>query len=218
MEQRSDIAIVCGRRRELHPTTSVYNQLCDVEWDTPIGETKGCGGDALVRVNAFEAVGGYRAQLIAGEEPELCVRLRTIGWKIWRLDADMTRHDASMSRLGQFWTRAVRAGYAYAEVSQLHKASPYGIWRRELARAIFWGGFLPLIICVGAIIHPFALAGTVAYALQVCRVAFAGGPSSSLSWKYGLLITITKFAEFQGVLKFYWRQFSRQNAIVIEYK
>ena len=37
-----------------------------------------------MRVEAFEAVGGYRAQLIAGEEPELCVRLREIGWKIWR--------------------------------------------------------------------------------------------------------------------------------------
>ena len=36
----------------------------------------------LVRVEAFEAVGGFRPELIAGEEPELCMRLREKGWKI----------------------------------------------------------------------------------------------------------------------------------------
>jgi len=218
LERRRDIAIVCGRRRELHPTASVYNQLCDIEWDTPIGETTSCGGDALVRMEAFEAVGGFRAQLIAGEEPELCVRLRKNGWNIWRLDADMTRHDAAMTRMGQFWTRAVRCGYAYAEVSRLHKASPYGIWRREATRAVVWGGFLPIIICLGALIHPAAIGVALAYVLQVCRIAFAREPSSSQSWIYALFITVAKFAEFQGILKFYWRQFSRQNVTLIEYK
>jgi GT2 family glycosyltransferase len=218
IEQRSDIAIVCGRRRELHPTASVYNQLCDLEWDTPSGDTLSCGGDALVRIEAFEAAGGFRAQLIAGEEPELCVRLRKLGWRIWRLDADMTRHDAAMTRMAQFWARAVRGGHAYVEVSQLHKASPYGIWKRETARAIFWGGLLPLIICLGALIHPVALAGTLVYPLQICRVASARGPSSSQSWIYALFITIAKFAEFQGILRYYWGQFTRRNAALIEYK
>ena len=218
IEQRSDIAIVCGRRRELHPTASVYNQLCDLEWDTPSGDTLSCGGDALVRIEAFDAAGGFRAQLIAGEEPELCVRLRKLGWRIWRLDADMTRHDAAMTRMAQFWARAVRGGHAYVEVSRLHKASPYGIWKRETARAIFWGGLLPLIICLGALIHPIALAGTLVYLFQICRVALARGPSSSQSWIYALFITIAKFAEFQGILRYYWDQFTRRKAALIEYK
>jgi glycosyltransferase involved in cell wall biosynthesis len=218
LDQRSDVAIVCGRRRELHPTASVYNQLCDAEWDTPIGDAISCGGDALVRVEALEAVGGFRSQLIAGEEPELCVRLREIGWHIWRLDEEMTLHDAAMTRLGQFWARAVRGGYAYAEVSRLHKASPYGIWRRETARAIFWGGLLPIIICLGALIHPAALAGAFAYVVQICRLAFARGSTSFESWTYALFITLVKFAEFEGILTFYWRRFIRQNAALIEYK
>jgi glycosyltransferase involved in cell wall biosynthesis len=218
IKYRSDIAITCGRRRELHPTASVYNQLCDLEWGTPIGDAISCGGDSLVRVEAFEAAGGFRAELIAGEEPELCVRLRKIGWKIWRLDADMTMHDAAMTRIGQFWARAVRGGYAYAEVSRLHKTSPYGIWRRETVRAIFWGGLLPLIICLGALIRPVALAGAVVYLLQICRVAFARGPSSFQSWVYALFITMAKFAEFQGIAKYYWHQFTRRNAALIEYK
>ena len=67
----SDTAVVCGRRREMHPQASVYNALIDAEWDTPVGQTLACGGDALMRVDAVRSVGGYRDDLIAGEEPEL---------------------------------------------------------------------------------------------------------------------------------------------------
>jgi len=218
MEQREDVAIVCGRRRERHPAASVYNELCDLEWDTPIGEASACGGDALVRVKAFEAVGGFRSQLIAGEEPELCVRLREIGWRIWRLDAEMTFHDAAMRRFGQWWVRAVRCGHAYAEVSRLHRTSPVGIWRRETARAVFWGGLLPIAICLAAMVHVVALGGALAYFLQVCRIAFAREPISSHSWVYAVFVMLAKFAEVQGILTFYRRQWHRQASTLIEYK
>jgi GT2 family glycosyltransferase len=218
IEQRKDTAIVCGRRRERHPTASFYNQLCDLEWDTPIGEALACGGDALVRVEAFEAAGGFRPQLIAGEEPELCVRLRERGWKIWRLDAEMTQHDAAMTRFGQWWVRSVRSGHAFSEVSWLHRNSPSGIWRRETARAVFWGGLLPVTICLGALIHPAFLWGTLTYLLQICRIAFARGPTSSQSWTYALFTLIAKVAEFQGILKFWWHQWGRRTATLIEYK
>ncbi len=115
LDDHPDVAVVCGRRRERFPQRSVYNLLCDLEWDTPIGEAKACGGDALMRVDAFAAVGGFRPELIAGEEPELCVRLRAKGWKVWRLDAEMTLHDAAMTRFSQWWRRSLRAGHAYAE-------------------------------------------------------------------------------------------------------
>ncbi|NWG92335.1 MAG: glycosyltransferase family 2 protein, partial [Parvularculaceae bacterium] len=90
LDANSDVAAVCGRRREIRPDASVYNRLCDIEWDTPIGDAQACGGDVMMRADAFFAVGGYRASLIAGEEPELCLRLREKGLKIVRLDADMT--------------------------------------------------------------------------------------------------------------------------------
>jgi GT2 family glycosyltransferase len=218
MGLRNEIAMVCGRRRELHPTASIYNQLCDMEWDKPSGDTPSCGGDALVRTEAFDAVGGFRAQLIAGEEPELCVRLRKAGWKIWRLDADMTGHDVAMTQVGQFWARAIRGGYAYAEVSHLHKSSPYGIWRRETIRAVIWGGLLPIIICLGALIHPAALAGIVVYPLHICRIALARDARSFQSWIYALFMTIAKFAEFQGILRYYRHSYTRKNAELIEYK
>ncbi|BBH45959.1 hypothetical protein KU43P_24360 [Pseudomonas sp. KU43P] len=127
LDGHPEVAVVCGRRRERFPERSIYNHLCDLEWDTPVGEAKACGGDALMRVEAFRDVSGYRPGLIAGEEPELCVRLRARGWKIWRLDAEMTLHDAAMTRFSQWWRRCIRGGYAFAEGAYLHGYPPSGI-------------------------------------------------------------------------------------------
>jgi GT2 family glycosyltransferase len=218
IEQRKDTAIVCGRRRERHPTASIYNQLCDFEWDTPIGEALACGGDALVRVEAFEAVGGFLPRLIAGEEPELCVRLRERGWKIWRINAEMTQHDAAMARFGQWRVRTVRGGYGFAEVSRLHRTSPFRIFRRETARAVFWGGLVLVIISFGSLVYPVALYGALIYPLQVCRIAFARGITSSKSWMYAVFAMLAKFAELQGLLKFYWHFWRGHSVQLIEYK
>ena len=103
-----------------------------------------------MRVSAVQAVGGYRPDLIAGEEPELCVRLREQGGRINRLDAEMTRHDAAMTRFRQWWARNVRAGHAFAEVSRLHSRSSFGIWKRETRSNWVWGILLPTIAIVPA--------------------------------------------------------------------
>ena len=71
LELEPATAVVCGLRRELSPRATPYNLLCDIEWDTPIGEASACGGAALMRLGAFREVGGFDATLIAGEEPEL---------------------------------------------------------------------------------------------------------------------------------------------------
>jgi GT2 family glycosyltransferase len=216
IKQQPDVAIVSGRLRELHPTASIYNQLCDIEWDAPIGEISACGGNSMVRVEAFEAAGGFLPQLIGGEEPELCLRLRERGWKIWRLSADMARHDAAMTRFSQWWGRSVRSGYGLADIWLLHWTSP--LWSWDMASSVFWGGLLPATICLGALIHPAALGGALAYFLQVCRIAFARGLTSSQSWIFAIVIMVSKFAYFQGILKFCWRQLCRRGAPLIEYK
>lgn len=219
LRQHDGIAAVCGRRREREPTASIYNLLCDLEWDTPIGEAIACGGDVLIRADAFQSVRGFRSQLIAGEEPELCVRLRERGWRIWRLDADMTRHDAAMKRFSQWWVRTVRGGYGMTEVYWLHRNSRFAIWKRETMRAAFWGGVLPAVIGVATFIHPFALIGFIAYPLQVCRIAAVRMRSSFRPWTYALFVTFAKAAEFQGVLLFCWRRLlQRGPAELIEYK
>ncbi|MCA1993210.1 MAG: glycosyltransferase, partial [Coleofasciculus sp. S288] len=137
LETQPNIAVVCGRRRERFPELSIYNQLCDIEWDTPVGEAKACGGDSMMRVEAFQQVGGFNPTLIAGEEPELCVRLRQKGWKILRLDAEMTLHDAQMTHFSQWWKRTLRAGHAYAEGAWLHGRSSERHWVKE-SRSIWF--------------------------------------------------------------------------------
>ncbi len=120
LSAKPEVVVVCGRRREEFPTNSVYNRLCDIEWDTPVGEAKACGGDAMMRVSALKQVEGFNPTLIAGEEPELCVRLRQSGGQIIRINAEMTLHDAQIMHLRQWLKRSVRNGHAYAEGAWLH--------------------------------------------------------------------------------------------------
>jgi glycosyltransferase involved in cell wall biosynthesis len=218
LSDREDVAIACGRRREVHPEASIYNRLCNAEWETPVAQVTECGGDAMVRVRAFVAVAGYREQLIAGEEPELCVRLRQQGWKIWRLDSEMTRHDAAILRFNQWWRRAVRCGFGYAEVYQLHKCGSLRIYEHEVRRAMVWGGLVPLAICSAALLHPGALMAALIYPLQILRIALRRGATDPLSWAYAAFMVIAKFAELKGIAKFKLRQLLDRPSTLIEYK
>ena len=213
------VGAVCGRRRERHPERSVYNLLCDLEWNTPIGAARACGGDVAIRSQAMAAVGGFRDDLIAGEEPELCIRLRAAGWLIWRLDADMTRHDAAMTRFAQWWTRATRAGFAYAQGRQLHGGPPERHWVRESRSALAWGLGLPLLLLlVVALAGPVALAGFLLYPIQWLRL-FAKGRGT----RHGCAISATflilgKFAEANGVVRYHVQRLLRTTPSLIEYK
>lgn len=213
------VAVVCGRRRERFPQRSVYNMLCDLEWDTPVGQTKACGGDALMRADAFAEVSGFRAGLIAGEEPELCVRLRAAGWKIWRLAEEMTLHDAAMTRFGQWWQRSLRAGYAFAQGSYLHGAAPERHWLRESRRAWLWGLGLPLaIILVSALLGGWGLVLLLIYPLQAVRIARRGGRSVRENWLQAVFLVLGKFPEMLGQVKFLLNRFGAGKTVLIEYK
>lgn len=207
-------AVVCGRRRERRPEQSVYNQLCDEEWNTPIGDALACGGDAMMRAQALQAVAGYRDSLIAGEEPELCVRLRQKGWRIHRLDREMTLHDAAMTRFSQWWKRTVRAGHAFAEGAWLHGAPPERHWVRETRRACFWGIVLPLVIALAVIgLGPWALLLALVYPLQWLRLLRQNGSVRSSTF-----LLVGKFAEAWGVLKFHISRLRGVSDTIIEYK
>lgn len=201
--------VVCGRRRERFAQASVYNALADREWDTPIGPARACGGDALMRYAAVQAVGGYDPGLIAGEEPDLCLRLRAKGGEIWRIDAEMTLHDAAMTRFSQWWRRAVRAGHAFAEGCARHGFDHWGL---ETRRALIWGAGLPMAIVMLGLWHPAGWLLALAYPAQVIRLARRGG------WAWGLFSVIGKFAEARGALGFYASRLRGQRRGLIEYK
>lgn len=214
-----DVAAVCGRRRERFPERSVYNRLCDSEWNTPIGETKSCGGDVLMRTAALTQVGGYRDQMIAGEEPELCVRLRGRGWRIWRLDAEMTLHDAAMTRWSQWWRRTTRTGYAFAEGVALHGAPPERHKVRASRSAWFWGVGLPAgIVLLSLVVGPVALLCLLVYPAQVLRLCAKGSGPVGDRMTRALFLVMAKFPEAVGQIKFVLNRRSGAIARIIEYK
>ncbi|MBH3426253.1 glycosyltransferase [Pseudomonas alkylphenolica] len=214
-----EVAVVCGRRRERFPQRSVYNLLCDLEWDTPVGEAKACGGDALMRADAFAAVSGFRPGLIAGEEPELCVRLRAAGWKVWRLAEEMTLHDAAITRFSQWWQRSLRAGYAFAEGAALHGAAPEHHWQRESRRAWTWGLGIPLaIVLASTLLGSWALLLLLIYPLQAVRLARRGARSPRENWLQAVFLVLGKFPEMLGQVKFLLNRFGAGKAALIEYK
>ncbi len=208
------LAVVCGRRRERHPDATPWNRMIDREWDTPVGPARACGGDALMRLAAFDAVDGFDPTLIAGEEPELCVRLRRAGWRIERIDAEMTLHDAAMTRMGQWWTRARRAGHAYAEGAAMHGRPPERHKVAELRRALIWAVAIPLAICLLALaISPWALLLLLVYPAQILRLRARGE-----DWISALFMTMGKFPEAQGAGDYALRRLTRRGARLIEYK
>ncbi len=212
MEANPQAAVVCGRRREQFPSASVYNRLCDAEWDTPVGPAKACGGDALMRLTALRDAGGYRDELIAGEEPELCLRLRRAGWEIWRLDAEMTRHDARMLRFSQWWQRSRRAGHAFAEGAALHGASPERHWVTETRRALIWGAILPVAILIGAAFSVWVLLLALIYPAQLLRLV------RRMGWERGAFTLLGKFPEAVGVLEYHLNRRRGRSRTLLEYK
>ncbi len=213
LDANPKVAVACGRRREQFPDSSVYNKLIDAEWDTPMGRARSCGGDALMRITALEAVGGYDPTLIAGEEPELCVRLRANGWEVWRLDTEMTLHDAALTRFGQWWQRTKRGGYAFAEGAALHGVPPERHCVAPLRRIVVWGLLLPVVTVLGALITPWALMLLFVWPAQVLRLRLRG-----MEWQRAAFMTLTKLPEAQGALTYWWRRLTRARARLIEYK
>jgi hypothetical protein len=214
------ICAVLGRRRERYPERSIYNRMCDEEWDIPVGEVASFGGDVMMQVAAFEASGGYRDELIAGEEPELCIRLKRAGWKVWRLDNEMTLHDAAILHFSQWWQRQVRSGYAFAEGAYLHGAGPERHWIWESRRAMIWGIGFPLLTIGALIIFTPVIASVICllYPIQLFRrVASIGGP-----WRWRLQFSffeqLSRFPEALGVLRFARDRFLTRRSRLIEYK
>lgn len=218
------VAVVCGRRRERFPEQSIYNKLCDIEWQTPIGEAKYCGGDALMRVEALQQVTGFNPQLIAGEEPELCVRLRQHNWQILRIDQEMTLHDAQMFSFGQWWKRSLRSGHAYAEGNWLHGKPPEYHWVKETRSIWLWGLLLPAIALILApmtkgISLLVVLAGYLLITYKTYKYYYKNRnfPRQD-ALLYAFFCVLAKFPQMFGQVKFYLGRWQGKQQQLIEYK
>lgn len=201
LNARINVGVVCGRRREADPEASLYNAMADAEWDTPIGQSRACGGDALYRVAAYEQAGGFRSDLLAGEEPELCTRLTNCGWEIWRIDVPMTEHDARMLHFSQWWRRSQRGGYGYAQVWDVTRT----LYGRQVLSALAWAVGMPLLFVVAAsfFASPWILAGIPSlYLVQTTRIHFGFSDKRPRRLARAALTLLAKVPETLGALRY----------------
>jgi GT2 family glycosyltransferase len=224
LDEHADCAIVTGHLSERAPDASIYNRLCAIEWRSPAGRIdnmNNLGGIMVARLSAFRDVGGFNLRAIAGEEPDLGVRLRLKGYSIIKIDEPMATHDAHIVSFAQWWTRAVRGGHALAHRYASHGRSEMRDGRREILSDLFWGLALPLAIAV--LLWPTrgaSLIGLAAYAalgLRVYRRYRGSGLSPSDAALVSRFILLSKLAHVAGIAR-YCRNRLRGEFRIIEYK
>jgi GT2 family glycosyltransferase len=229
LRAESDLALVFGRRRERYAEGSIYNALCDDEWNTPIGESPGCGGDALFRVAALRQVNFYNPAMIAGEDSEMSMRLRKCGWRLLRIDAEMTWHDAAMTRFGQWWNRTRRSGHGFAEMARLHPDARNPNWPRTVRSIIVWGGVIPMAsltsialalalnsrwwICAALLLAPWPLRMA-----KLARQQLRRGLSPRVARASGFLLMLGKIPQFIGLIGYHRDRLTGHASRLIEYK
>jgi GT2 family glycosyltransferase len=223
LREHEDVGVVCGRLRERHPDATIYNKLYSLEWHQGAGEVRATGGNFMVRREVFQATGGFRADVIAAEDNEFCVRVRLLGFRILQLNAEMAGHDVAMTRFGQWWVRSRRTGHAYAQVAGLHGGSQERYFVSDCRKIWLWGFWLPLL----ALLLAFPSRGisllllALAYALQFVRIyrtgTKRGWPARDASL-YSFFTVLFKFPALCGLLEYHWRRWRGQGFAIIEYK
>lgn len=219
-----ECAIVTGHLSEHAPEASVYNRLCAIEWRSPAGrmdDVNRLGGIMAARISAFEAVGRFNEDAIAGEEPDLGIRLMLAGHSLIKIDEPMAIHDAEILTFGQWWTRAVRGGHAVAHRYARHGRTRFRDCRREMRSALFWGLALPLVIL--SLLLPtrglslLLLSGYGVISWRVYRLALRSGSAPAdavLAAKFNLY---SKFAHVVGIMRYGLNRL-RGSFHIIEYK
>lgn len=228
MDADPETGAMFGRLRERFAGRSVYNWLCDVEWAGPPGRARAFGGNVLLRRSAVAAGGGYRTDMIAGEDPELSIRLRKAGWRIACIDADMALHDAALTRFGQWWRRTARAGHAFAELAFLHPGGDDG-YRRSCRRIVVWGALLPSAAIAGLVagLAAHSGAGFILFGIatflplaQTIRLTIREAAHRPLrqAMILAVFLTIGKYAEITGLVRYHVNRLTRRRSTLIEYK
>ena len=218
LRENPDIGVVTGRCRERHPDATIYNRLCDMEWDGPVGDIDTCGGIFMTRAALVSEIGGFNASIIAGEDDEFCVRVRTSGARVHRIARDMCLHDANMRRFGQWWLRSVRAGHAYAQVGEMHPDYCLGARRRAWG----WGLVLPAaILGLAPLTHGWSALLLILYPLSFIRTGhqlIKKGASPPHARLHAGFLTLAKFPNLIGLLNYRRKRLMGLPLKIYEYK
>lgn len=216
-----------GHRRETRPQQSIYTRVLDLDWVYPVGRSLYFGGDVLVRRAALMRVGGFDGSLAAGEEPELCARLRAAGWQIEHIDTPMTGHDLAVRSWRAYARRCWRSGMAYAEVASRARHMGDVLWQRESLRDMLHGlGWITLPFAVAALAWlagpAWAWMPLLPAALMLLRSAWRarwkapGQPALLLA--YAVHSQVQKVPALGGQLAWRWAHAHGRHAQLADYK
>jgi cellulose synthase/poly-beta-1,6-N-acetylglucosamine synthase-like glycosyltransferase len=185
----------------------------------------------MFRLEPFGPARGFDPSIMAGEEPQLCLRLRHAEWKILRVDSEMTLHDAAITRLGQWWRRQVRGGYGAMDVYSRFQIGGERLFARQTQSAVMWAVWWPAAVIVAGIIglaveQPetglvAAILVFLALPLQIARLsarALARGVRPRTALAYGALTMLSKWAWFQGQMQYRRDRMQGKKLRLIEYK
>lgn len=218
----TNVAAVAGRLRESQREASVYNMLCDTEWNTPIGPALHFGGNFMIRKEAFDQTGGFDPTIIAAEDSEFCVRLRARGWQLLRLDEEMGWHDAAITRFSQWWKRAVRTGHAFAEGVALHGHTAERHFVRESVSTWIWGCIVPgLAIALSYWTSGWSLLMLSLLVLLVYRIQRGARhrlPVAKERWIFAFFTGLAKIPQCWGQIIYLVRRLRGKPRQLIEYK
>lgn len=217
MRRDSALVVTCGHLRELDRDRGVFATLFDMEWQGPVGEIKSSGGIAMIRADAFRNAGGFDSTRAAGEEAELCARLRQAGGKVVRLDRTMGVHRSDVSGFREWWRRAVRVGYAFARAAEDRDVPESAGFRRKVKSSVFWACLFPAGVIAAAAGVSILLSEWLAFVLAVAVLTtgygailakmYVGsraiGRSKRDSWIYSVFMLIAKWPHLQGHVR-YW--------------
>jgi GT2 family glycosyltransferase len=224
LEEEPQRAAVTGHLFERNASASAYKRLCALEWRSAPGDLKNyghLGGISMIRAHVFRELRGFRADMIAGEDSELGIRMGLAGYKVTKIDIPMATHDANIQSFRQWWIRAVRGGHAIGQRSDIHGMSRMRDCVRERNSTFFWGIGLPLIVLLTLFSTRGAsfllLAAYPALGVRIWRYRRSTGDSSTDATLYATFVLIGKFANAVGLVKFFWGRFTRRHDL-IEYK
>jgi cellulose synthase/poly-beta-1,6-N-acetylglucosamine synthase-like glycosyltransferase len=206
LDEHPKVGAVFGRRREERVRESLYSRLMDIDWEHPPGSVTNFGGDALVRTRPLLEAGSWSSDTINAEDIDASLRLRKLGYDIVRLATPMTLHDARMTRFGEYFRRAVRAGYGYLEVGLRYRHGPGRFLLRRAASALFYAGVVPVAVVVLAVSRSIFVVVPLFLLLRVLVVttlaARRRGADLGTAVTYAVFNLICKAGSLWGSLRF----------------
>ncbi len=157
----------------------------------------------------------------------MCRRMRAGGARILHIDAPMTGHDIAILRLSQYWRRAVRTGFAYAEISERYRHTPDPLWARESRANLLRGSLMFRSVSEPAWLLPFCgpWVPLIVLALGGSALAVRTAVSSEMERRsledfalFGFHSHLQHVPILQGQILYFWGRRRGQRRGLIEYK